>query len=282
MSGAAPLTQPATVAAALRAARECGVERLDAQALLAAVLHRPRAWLLAHDDAALDGEARARYQALLERRMDGEPLAYLLGEKEFFGLMLAVTPDVLVPRPDTETLVEWALELLPAESRARVIDLGTGSGAIALALARQRPAARITAVDASTAALAVARGNGERLGLAVEWLRSDWFAALDPGRRFELILSNPPYVAEGDAHLRALRHEPRAALIAGADGFDAIRRIVADAPARLEAGGWLFLEHGFEQAEAVAGLLARAGFHDIATRRDLGGQLRCTNGRLAD
>ncbi len=268
-----------TVAAALRTARGHGIDRLDAQALLSAVLRQPRAWLLAHDEAALDGEARTRLQALLERRAGGEPLAYLLGEKEFYGLTLTVTPDVLVPRPDTETLVEWALELLPGDQPTRVLDLGTGSGALALAVARHRPQARITAVDASAAALAVARGNGERLGLVVEWLASDWFAAL-AGRRFDLIVSNPPYVAEGDAHLGALRHEPQAALTAGGDGLDAIRRIVGDAPARLEAGGWLLLEHGFEQAEAVAGLLARAGFQDIATRRDLGGRPRSTGGRL--
>ncbi|MBA3624798.1 MAG: peptide chain release factor N(5)-glutamine methyltransferase, partial [Methylibium sp.] len=268
-----------TVAAALRTARGHGVDRLDAQALLSAVLRQPRAWLLAHDEAALEGEAQTRFQALLERRAQGEPLAYLLGAKEFFGLPLAVTPDVLVPRPDTETLVEWALELLPADSRARVADLGTGSGAIALALARRRPLARITAVDVSAAALAVARGNGERLGLAVQWLQSDWFEAL-AGRRFELIVSNPPYVAEGDTHLEALSHEPRQALTAGTDGLDAIRRIAAQAPARLEPGGWLLLEHGFEQADAVAGLLAKAGFRDIAMRRDLGGRPRCTGGRV--
>ncbi|MBA3591422.1 MAG: peptide chain release factor N(5)-glutamine methyltransferase [Methylibium sp.] len=268
-----------TVAAALRTARGHGVDRLDAQALLSAVLRQPRAWLLAHDEAALEGEAQTRFQALLERRAQGEPLAYLLGEKEFFGLPLAVTPDVLVPRPDTETLVEWALELLPVDISMRVADLGTGSGAIALALARHRPLARITAVDASAAALAVARGNGERLGLGVEWLKSDWFEAL-AGRRFELIVSNPPYIAEGDIHLEALSHEPRQALTAGTDGLDAIRRIAAQAPARLEPGGWVLLEHGFEQAEAVAGLLAKAGFRDIAMRRDLGGRRRCTGGRV--
>lgn len=270
-----------TVAAALRLARERGIERLDAQALLAEVLRQPRAWLLAHDDAALDADAHARFTALLERRAGGEPLAYLLGEKEFFGLSLAVTPDVLVPRPDTETLVEWALELLPTDTASRLLDLGTGSGAIALALARQRPAARISAVDASAAALAVARGNGERLGLAVEWVHGDWFAAFDSARRFELIVGNPPYVAEGDAHLVALRHEPQPALTAGADGLDAIRRIVAAAPAWLTAGGWLLLEHGFEQRDAVAELLAQAGFRDIASRHDLGGRPRCTGGRAA-
>lgn len=270
-----------TVAAALRLARERGIGRLDAQALLAQVFGQPRAWLLAHDDASLDADAHARFMALLERRAGGEPLAYLLGEKEFFGLTLAVTADVLVPRPDTETLVEWALELLPLDTAPRLLDLGTGSGAIALALARQRPAARISAVDASAAALAVARGNGERLGLAVEWVLGDWFAAFESARRFELIVSNPPYVAEGDAHLVALRHEPEQALTAGADGLNAIRRIVAGAPAWLTAGGWLLLEHGFEQGDAVAELLAQAGFRDIGSRHDLGGRTRCTGGRAA-
>lgn len=275
------MTVPNSVGAALRRARQRGVERLDAQALLAAVLERPRAWLLSHDEEALGEAAQARFAALVERRAGGEPLAYLLGEKEFFGLTLRVTPDVLVPRPDTETLVEWALERLPVDSAARVADLGTGSGAIALALAAQRPRLRVIAVDVSEAALAVARSNGERLGLAVEWVLGDWFAAFESARRFELIVSNPPYVAEGDAHLVALRHEPEQALTAGADGLNAIRRIVAGAPAWLTAGGWLLLEHGFEQGDAVAELLAQAGFRDIGSRHDLGGRTRCTGGRAA-
>lgn len=266
------------VDAALRAARAQGVDRLDAQALLAAVLERPRSWLIAHGDAPLDARTAERYASLLARRAGGEPLAYLLGEREFFGLSLAVTPDVLVPRPDTETLVDWALELLPADACVQVADLGTGSGAIALALASRRPSLQVTAVDASAAALAVARGNGERLGLTVEWLESDWCASLR-GRRFALIASNPPYVAEGDPHLAELGHEPQHALTAGSDGLADIRRIVAEVPPVLEPGGWLLLEHGHDQAEAVAALLDAAGFAQIATRRDLAGLPRCTGGR---
>lgn len=267
-----------SVAAALAAARACRVDRLDAQALLADVLERPRTWLLAHGDAPLPAAAQARYDALLARRAAGEPLAYLLGAREFFGLTLAVTPAVLIPRPDTETLVDWALALLAEDSRAAVADLGTGSGAIALALAAHRPHVRITAVDADPAALAVARGNGERLGLAVEWLPSDWCSALQD-RRFALIASNPPYVAEGDPHLADLRHEPKQALTAGPDGLDAIRRLAGDAVALLEPGGWLLIEHGHEQAEAVAAQLRSVRLDAIETRPDLAGRPRCTGGR---
>lgn len=269
-----------TVAAALRAARAAGVDRLDARLLLGHALGRSPGWLLAHDDAALDAAQQARYAELLARRAAGEPVAYLLGTKEFFGLELAVSPDVLVPRPDTETLVEWALERLPPDGSARVLDLGTGSGAIALALARHRPRARVAAVDASAAALAVAAANGRRLGLPVEWLHGDWFAPA-AGRRFALVVSNPPYVAQRDPHLAALAHEPRAALASGPEGLDALREIVRAAPGHLDPGGWLLLEHGHDQAPAVAGLLAAAGFTEIASRRDLAGQWRCTGGRHA-
>lgn len=267
-----------SVADALRAARAAGVDRLDAQTLLAAVLARPRAWLLAHDDARLDAADGTRFQHLLTRLAGGEPLAYLLGAQEFFGLPLTVSPDVLVPRADTETLVEWALALLPPDRPATVLDLGTGSGAVALALAHKRPQARLTAVDASAAALAVARTNGARLGLAVEWLHSDWYTALD-GRSFELIVGNPPYIAEGDPHLPALRYEPQQALTSGADGLGAIRHIAAGGEAHLAPGGWLLLEHGHQQADAVGALLAATGMLDIQSRRDLAGHRRCTGGR---
>jgi release factor glutamine methyltransferase len=265
-----------SVDALLDAARAAGVDRLDAQLLLGAVLDKPRAWLLAHGDAPVADAARCR--ALIARRAAGEPLAYLLGEKEFHGLRLQVGPEVLVPRPDTETLVDWALELLPATSTAAVLDLGTGSGAVALALARRRPGLRITAVDASEAALAVARRNGERLGLPVRWQLSDWFGALG-GERYGLIAGNPPYIADGDAHLDALRHEPLRALTSGADGLDDIRRIAAGAAAHLEPGAWLLLEHGHEQAEAVRGLLGAAGLADACTRADLAGRPRCSGAR---
>jgi release factor glutamine methyltransferase len=270
----------ATVATALQAARRAGVDRLDARLLLGHALGRPPGWLLAHDDAALDAAQQARYAELLARRAAGEPVAYLLGSKEFFGLELAVGPEVLVPRPDTETLVEWALERLLPEASSRVLDLGTGSGAIALALARHRPRARVAAVDASPTTLALAAANGRRLGLPVEWLHGDWFSPV-AGRRFELVVSNPPYVAERDPHLAALVHEPRGALASGPDGLDALRAIVRAAPAHLEPGGWLLLEHGHDQAPAVAGLLAAVGFTEISSRRDLAGRWRCTGGRHA-
>lgn len=265
----------ATVGALLDTARGAGLDRLDAQLLLGAVLAQSRAWLIAHDDApvaALDAE---RFRALAARRAAGEPVAYLLGEKEFHGLALRLTPDVLVPRPDTEALVDWALELLPPGSTAAVLDLGTGSGAVALALARRRPTLRLTAVDASPAALAVARGNGERLGLPVRWLASDWFGAL-AGERYDLVVGNPPYIAEGDPHLAALQHEPALALSSGPDGLDAIRRIAAAAPAYLMPGAWLLLEHGHDQADAVRALLAAAGLADARTRPDLAGRPRCS------
>ncbi len=271
-----------TVADALRQARACGLDRADAMALLGALLARPRAWLLAHDDAALDAAQQDRWQDWLARRQDDVPVAYLTGRHEFHGLMLAVTPDVLDPRPDTETLVDWALDVLAGLPPGRdVADLGTGSGAIALAIKSRRPDAQVRAVDLSAAALAVAAGNGARLGLAVGWLEGAWFAPL-AGARLHLVVSNPPYIAEDDAHLPALRHEPRLALTSGADGLDAIRRIIADAPAHLADGGWLLLEHGHDQADAVADLLrAAGGWAGIGHRLDLAGHRRCTGARRA-
>ncbi|MFT4194264.1 peptide chain release factor N(5)-glutamine methyltransferase, partial [Ottowia sp.] len=228
----------------------------------------------------LPPDAAARAQALAARRLAGEPVAYLTGEKHFHGLRLQVDARVLDPRDDTETLVDWALALLPASAPCRVLDLGTGSGAIALAVAHQRPRARVTAVDASADALAVARGNADRLGQALDLRHGDWWAPV-AGERFDLVASNPPYIAEGDAHLPALAHEPRQALVSGADGLDDLRRIVAGAPAHLAPGGWLLLEHGWDQAAAVRGLLAAAGFAQVQSRRDLGGVERCSGGRLA-
>jgi release factor glutamine methyltransferase len=272
------MTQP-TVAQALGEARAAGVERLDAQRLLMQVLAQPRSWLIAHDDAVLNAAQAVSFNAGLARLSGGEPLAYVLGEHEFHGLLLHVDSQVLVPRADTEVLVDWALEILrPGPSSAEVLDLGTGSGAIALALAHAVPAARVCAVDASPAALEVARANGNRLGLPVEWLLSDWWAAL-AARRFDLIVSNPPYIAGDDAHLAALRHEPRMALTPGGDGLDALRHIAAGATAHLQPGGWLLLEHGYDQAEAVSALLRSHGLHDVQTRHDLAGQPRCTGAR---
>lgn len=271
------MPEQATVAEALAHARAIGVERLDAQVLLVYLLGRPRAWLLAHNDAPIADPASL--MTLLARRAAGEPLAYLTGEREFHGLRLQVTPDVLVPRPDTETLVDWALEFLADAPAPCVADLGTGSGAIALALKQACRHAEIHASDASDAALAVARRNGERLGLPVAWHAGDWWHAFDTRFRFDLAVANPPYIAAGDPHLAALRHEPRAALVAHGGGLADIHAIIVGASARLHGAGWLLLEHGFEQADAVCTALRRAGFETVSTRIDLGGQPRVSGGR---
>jgi release factor glutamine methyltransferase len=265
---------------ALAAAAALGVERLDAQLLLLHTLGRApadRGWLIAHDDDALASGLQERFLDLCSRRAAGEPLAYLTGEREFFGLPLQVDARVLVPRPDTETAVEWALEVLRDRTAPLVIDLGTGSGAIALAIQSARPDAQVEAVDRSAAALEVAGANARRLGLAVRFRQADWLAgAAGP---YDLIVSNPPYIAEADTHLAALRHEPREALVAGADGLDDLRAIIAAAPAQLAAGGWLLLEHGWDQAASVRGLLQAGGFAEVGSRRDLAGLERCSGGR---
>ena len=270
---------PSTVAQALQQARDAGLDRLDAQLIVCTVLGVSRSWVLAHDRDPLPDEHLGRLLDWLRRRAAGEPFAYLQGEKEFFGLPLRVTPDTLIPRPDTETLVHWALELLPSDQPRRVADLGTGSGAIALAIASQRPQTQVSAVDFSGGALAVAQGNAERLGLAnVRGLQGSWFEPL-ADQRFDLIASNPPYIAEGDHHLAALHHEPRTALTAGADGLDDLRHITRHAPQHLVPGGWLLLEHGHDQATQVQQLLQAQGFAEVSTRFDLGGNARCTGGR---
>jgi release factor glutamine methyltransferase len=269
-----------TVAGSLAEARALGLDRLDAQILLGAAMDRPRSWLLAHADAALEPAQASQFAAHCARRSRGEPVAYLLGEKEFHGLMLRVDRSVLVPRPDTETLVDWAIELLaPAPARPAVADLGTGSGAIALALAHARPAAQVCGVDVCPAALAVARGNGERLGLPVEWQASDWWAGLG-ARRFDMVVSNPPYIAEGDPHLAALGHEPSLALTPGGDGLAALRTLISGAPEHLLPGGWLLLEHGHDQADAVGKLFRDHGFAAPETRDDLAGHARCSAARF--
>lgn len=266
------------MAQALALARAQGVDRLDAQILLGTLLGQPRSWLLAHDTDPLPSDIATRFSDLTARRAQGEPVAYLVGDKEFYGLSLRVAPGVLVPRPDTETLVDWALDVLPAEPPTRVLDLGTGSGAIALAIRSRRPHASVTAVDASPEALAIASDNARHLHLPLELLHGSWLEPLGE-RRFELIVSNPPYIAEGDPHLPALRFEPKQALTAGPDGLDDLRLIVAKAPQHLEPGGWLLLEHGYDQADAVQGLLRTAGFSEVGSRHDLAGHLRCTGGR---
>ncbi|MBA4262697.1 MAG: peptide chain release factor N(5)-glutamine methyltransferase [Comamonadaceae bacterium] len=271
-----------TLQDALRQAACAGLERLDAQMLLLHALGRPphdRAWLIAHDSDPLPTETATRWHSLVERRRGGEPVAYLLGEKEFGGLTLQVDARVLVPRPDTELLVEWALQALPAPglTTPRLLDLGTGSGALALAIATRRPDADITATDASTDALTVAQANALRLKLPVRFAHGAWLAAV-PGERFDLIASNPPYIAEGDPHLAALAHEPISALTAGTDGLDDIRAIVAQAPAALHRGGWLLLEHGHDQAGTVRALLGAQGFETVSSRNDLAGIARCSGG----
>lgn len=270
---------PTTIAQALVAATTLGVDRLDGQLLLLHALGRAsdeRAWLLAHDSDPLPADLATRYQDHLLRRLAGEPVAYLIGEKEFHGLTLQVDPRVLVPRPDTETLVEWAIECLQGLREVRVMDLGTGSGAIALALQKTRPDLQIHAVDASQDALEVARANGERLGLPVRFAHGDWLEGAGTG--YGLIVSNPPYIRENDSHLPALRHEPLSALAAGADGLADIRRIVQAAPEHLADGGWLLLEHGFDQAADVRALLAARGFQQVQSRKDLAGIERCSGG----
>jgi release factor glutamine methyltransferase len=253
--------------------------RLDAEVLLAFVLGRERSWLRAFGETEPDQQQQARFEALLQRREAGEPVAYLLGRREFWSLSLTVTPDTLIPRPDTELLVECAIGSLPGGGR--LLDLGTGSGAIALAVRCSRRDARVVAVDRSQAALEVARQNGVALGLQVEWYLSDWFSAL-PAGVFDVIVSNPPYIAEGDPHLHAgdVAHEPRTALVSGGGGLEDLRLIIAETPNRLAEGGWLWLEHGFAQAAAVRALLGASGFVAIETRRDLSGHERVTGGRF--
>jgi release factor glutamine methyltransferase len=270
-----------TLEQALKNAQTQGLERLDAQMLLLHVLGRSahdRAWLLAHDTDALSMPTQAAFEACLQRRQTGEPLAYITGHKEFYGLDLQVDARVLVPRPDTETLVDWALALLADTPAASVLDLGTGSGAIALALKAKRPDLSVSALDVSDEALAVARANAARLQLAVDFQQGSWLAGASG--RYWLIVSNPPYIAAQDRHLDDLMHEPLRALAAGHDGLDDLRRIIMQAPAHLEDDGWLLLEHGYDQAAAVRLLLQENGFQLVQSRRDLGGIERCSGGRL--
>jgi release factor glutamine methyltransferase len=284
-------------------ALDSSTARIEIQMLLQQVLGVNRAYLLAHPERVLDETQQAAYRALLQRRIAGEPLAYILGEREFFGLNFKVTPATLIPRPDTELLVELALQRMP--QCGRVLDLGTGSGAIALSIAHSRPDAEVTAVDASADALEVAKENARRL-LAqhksvhtstgsvrtdlceatvignVCLVHSDWFSALT-GERYDLIVSNPPYIEDADAHLEQgdLRFEPRSALASGADGLDDIRRIVASAKEHLDDGGWLMFEHGYDQAAGVRELLAASGYAEVFSARDLSGIERVSGGRYA-
>ncbi|AZD31730.1 peptide chain release factor N(5)-glutamine methyltransferase [Pseudomonas chlororaphis] len=271
------------IASLLRAAQlpDSPTARLDAELLLAAALGKPRSFLHTWPERIVPSEAALTFASYLQRRRSGEPVAYILGQQGFWKLDLEVAPHTLIPRPDTELLVEAALELLPA-TPAKVLDLGTGSGAIALALACERPAWRVTAVDRVLEAVALAERNRQRLQLDnVTVLSSHWFSALQ-GERYQLIISNPPYIADTDPHLAAgdVRFEPESALVAGKDGLDDLRLIIAQAPGHLEAGGWLMLEHGYDQAPAVRDLLLGQGFAEVHSRVDLGGHERISLGRL--
>jgi release factor glutamine methyltransferase len=268
-----------TIARTLDTLLSQGLDRLDAQLLLLHTLGRSphdRAWLLAHDTDTLPAVAAPTLQSLARRRLQGEPVAYLTGQKEFYGLDLRVDARVLVPRPDTEVLVDWALGTLEPYPDGTVVDLGTGSGAIALALKHSRPALQVQAVDYSTDALTVARANAQRLQLDVQFQQASWLTGVSG--RFHTIVSNPPYINADDPHLAALEHEPLEALASGADGLDDIRAIIDQAPVHLRPGGWLLLEHGYDQAPAVRALLSAAGFSAVQSRRDLAGIERCSGG----
>jgi release factor glutamine methyltransferase len=252
-----------------------GIEAREARLLLAAATGFSVAAIVAFPERALPAETQARFKEYVRRRAEGEPVAYILGRKEFYGLELAVNPAVLIPRPETELLVELALQ----RDFSTVVDLGTGSGAIALAIKRERPKARVVAVEASAAALAVAQRNALKHGLQVDLRHGRWFEPL-AGERLDLVVSNPPYVVAGDPHLAELRFEPASALVSGADGLDAIRDIVAGAPAHLRPGGWLLLEHGIGQDGAVRALLAQAGLEEASSWPDLAGIARVSGGKV--
>lgn len=255
--------------------------KFEAQLLLQNVLIVNRAWLLAHESDALQDKIKADFESLLARRLLGEPIAYILGQREFFGLNLIVTPDTLIPRPDTETLVETALDKIPTDTPFTVLDLGTGTGAVALAIAEHRPEAQVTAIDASSGALDIAKRNANQLDLTqVDFRLSNWFSALE-GERFNLIVSNPPYIEQHDIHLTQgdLRFEPMSALASGTDGLDDIRQIVDNCLLHLHPQGWLMLEHGYNQAHLVTDLMAQSGLIDITTIKDLGANDRVTIGK---
>jgi release factor glutamine methyltransferase len=257
------------------------LDPLECRILLAHGLQLTRIQLITQSEREITADEAQQLAALFQRRLAGEPIAYIVGQREFYGLPFEVTPAVLIPRPDTELLVELALQRLP--SQGRLLDMGTGSGAIAVALAHERTDAQVSAIDLSPAALAVARRNAERnLGPAstINFMQSDWYRAV-AGQQFELIVSNPPYIVAGDRHLTQgdLRFEPLGALTDHADGLDALRRIIGDAPAHLTAGGWLLLEHGYDQAAAVRELLIQAGFTEVESWRDLAGIERASGGK---
>ena len=274
---------PATIGAALVAARG-RIPQSEARLFLRAIAGVSAAQLAAYPERALTSAQAACFADWLDRRTAGEPVAYLLGEREFYGRCFRVTPATLIPRPETELIVDWAKTRLAPDAPARVLDLGTGSGALAVTLALEWPAAAVTGIDRSPAALAVAAANGAAHGASVRWLESDWCAALEPAERFDLIVSNPPYVAADDPHLAEgdVRFEPRSALASGPRGLDDIARIAVTAPPFLVPGGWLIVEHGYDQAEAVRALLAEQGLGAVDSARDLAGIERISFGRCPD
>lgn len=280
-SGTPPLS--ATIRDACIWAQTQGLSRAEWQMLVLHALGRStvdRAWLLAHDTDPMPSKDWAALQLFVQRRLQGEPVAYITGCKEFFGLPLHIDAGVLDPRDDTETLVDWALELLHAgpSLNQRVVDLGTGSGAVALAIKSQYPAAEVHAVDTSAEALVIAQANAMRLDLSIDFHHGSWLEPVSGS--FDLIVSNPPYIAIEDPHLTALQHEPLLALVSGADGLDAIRAIVLQSRERLKPGGWLLMEHGHDQADAVHALLHRIGYRCVQSRKDLAGIDRCSGGQL--
>jgi release factor glutamine methyltransferase len=254
----------------------------EANLLCQQVLNVNRAWLISHETDALEVNQQAAFEALVQRRLNGEPIAYILGSREFYGLPLKTTPATLIPRPDTETLVEAALAKIPQNASLNILDLGTGTGAVALAIASQRPQTKVIAVDASLEALKVAAQNTQSLNLSnVRLIESNWFSAL-VSEKFDVIVSNPPYIAQDDEHLKQsdLRFEPLSALASGVDGLDDIRKIIQAAPDYLNPNGWLMLEHGYDQADAVATLLNTRGFSKVAHAKDIAGTLRVTFGAI--
>ncbi len=279
-SSRSPPLQQATIAQALQQIQP-DIAATDARMLLQSVLNVSHAHLIAHPSQELAPEQAQQFYSLAVRRAAGEPVAYLVGEREFYSLNFKVTPAVLIPRPETELLVDLALERVSIDRPDKVLDLGTGSGAVAITIGKHRPLASVTAVDSSAAAIAVARVNARHLvATNVRMLASDWFSGVD-GEEFDLIVSNPPYVADGDPHLEQgdLRFEPRTALAAGSDGLDCIRCIITSAIAHLSVGGWLLLEHGYDQAAACRRLLSKAGFGEVFSHPDLAGTMRVSGGK---
>jgi len=260
----------------------CGLPRLEARMLLEFVLKQPRSWLLAHDTDPLSSETVASFLNLAALRRQGHPMAYLVGQREFRGHALKVTPDVLIPRPDTELLVDVSLAAIRQVGARSLLDLGTGSGAIAIAIALACPGIQVMATDVSAKAIAVAQHNAQSLGATIQWWEGSWYEALPSEGRFDVIVSNPPYIASNDFHLSQgdLRYEPRQALTDEADGLGAIRQIVTGARAHLTDNGQIWLEHGFDQAHAVQELLLQQGFNAVQTHKDLAGQPRVTGGSL--